>query len=60
MVSDLRLMFNNARHFNEEGSAVYNDALTLEGALKKRLKSLGPYQSGGSGLSRRSSSANVR
>ncbi|KAF7257005.1 hypothetical protein EG68_05957 [Paragonimus skrjabini miyazakii] len=45
MVSDLRLMFNNARHYNEVGSNVYNDAVTLERVVKKRLKSLGPYQS---------------
>ncbi|CAL8082046.1 unnamed protein product [Calicophoron daubneyi] len=47
MVSDLRLMFNNARHFNEEGSQVYNDAVILERVVKRRLKSLGPYQGGG-------------
>ncbi|TPP39754.1 Protein polybromo-1 [Fasciola gigantica] len=44
MVSDLRLMFNNARHYNEEGSRVYNDAMILENVVKRRLKSLGPYQ----------------
>ncbi|CAH8519270.1 unnamed protein product [Dicrocoelium dendriticum] len=44
MVADLRLMFNNARHFNEEGSQVYNDADMLDRAVKRRLKSLGPYQ----------------
>ncbi|OON18820.1 Bromodomain protein, partial [Opisthorchis viverrini] len=44
MVADLRLMFNNARHYNEEGSGVYQDAVTLNKVVTKRLKSFGPYQ----------------
>ncbi|VEL35552.1 unnamed protein product [Protopolystoma xenopodis] len=43
MVADIRLMCNNARHYNEEGSGVYNDAVCLERVVKKKLKSLGPY-----------------
>ena len=42
VVSDLRLMFANAKHYNEEGSQVYKDAETLERILKKKLKNLGP------------------
>jgi protein polybromo-1 len=33
-------MFNNARRYNEEGSLVYNDANTLEKALKLKWKNI--------------------
>uniref|UniRef100_A0A4W3IBU1 Protein polybromo-1 n=1 Tax=Callorhinchus milii TaxID=7868 RepID=A0A4W3IBU1_CALMI len=39
---DLKLMFRNARHYNEEGSQVYNDANILEKMLKEKRKELGP------------------
>ncbi|XP_067854703.1 protein polybromo-1 isoform X6 [Heptranchias perlo] len=39
---DLKLMFRNARHYNEEGSQVYNDANILEKILKEKRKELGP------------------
>nr|CDS33407.1 polybromo 1 [Hymenolepis microstoma] len=52
MVADLRLMFNNARRYNEEDSQVYRDADTLDRVVKKRLKSLGPYASCPQGVPR--------
>uniref|UniRef100_A0A671TY91 Protein polybromo-1 n=1 Tax=Sparus aurata TaxID=8175 RepID=A0A671TY91_SPAAU len=42
MVEDMKLMFRNARHYNEEGSQVYNDADILEKIMKDRRKDLGP------------------
>ncbi|XP_062316377.1 protein polybromo-1 [Osmerus eperlanus] len=42
MVEDLKLMFRNARHYNEEGSQVYNDADILEKLLKDKWRELGP------------------
>uniref|UniRef100_A0A673BGV1 Protein polybromo-1 n=1 Tax=Sphaeramia orbicularis TaxID=375764 RepID=A0A673BGV1_9TELE len=42
MVEDMRLMFRNARHYNEEGSRVYNDADVLEKIMKDRRRDLGP------------------
>lgn len=38
LMSDFDLMFKNARHYNEEGSQVYTDAITLEKALKARWR----------------------
>jgi len=38
-VSDMRLLFQNARTYNSEGSGVYDDAAHLEASL---LKALGP------------------
>ncbi|XP_074169181.1 protein polybromo-1 isoform X16 [Rhinolophus sinicus] len=42
MIEDMKLMFRNARHYNEEGSQVYNDAHILEKLLKDKRKELGP------------------
>uniref|UniRef100_A0A8C7XI45 Protein polybromo-1 n=1 Tax=Oryzias sinensis TaxID=183150 RepID=A0A8C7XI45_9TELE len=42
MMEDMRLMFRNARHYNEEGSQVYNDADILEKILNNKRKELGP------------------
>ncbi|XP_068762895.1 protein polybromo-1 isoform X6 [Struthio camelus] len=42
MIEDMKLMFRNARHYNEEGSQVYNDAHILEKTLKEKRKELGP------------------
>ncbi|CAL9704670.1 unnamed protein product [Knipowitschia caucasica] len=42
MVEDMKLMFRNARHYNEEGSQVYNDADILEKIMKDKRKDLGP------------------
>uniref|UniRef100_A0A0B7AIS6 Protein polybromo-1 n=1 Tax=Arion vulgaris TaxID=1028688 RepID=A0A0B7AIS6_9EUPU len=38
LLSDFELMFNNARHYNEEGSQVYQDANTLDRALRSKWK----------------------
>ena len=37
-VRDFEILFQNARHFNEEGSEIYNDSVTLEKALKKKKR----------------------
>uniref|UniRef100_A0A3Q3A0H8 Protein polybromo-1 n=1 Tax=Kryptolebias marmoratus TaxID=37003 RepID=A0A3Q3A0H8_KRYMA len=42
LIEDMKLMFRNARHYNEEGSQVYNDADVLEKILKEKRKELGP------------------
>ncbi|XP_061640857.1 protein polybromo-1 isoform X3 [Phyllopteryx taeniolatus] len=42
MVEDMKLMFRNARHYNEEGSQVFNDADVLEKIMTDRRKDLGP------------------
>ncbi|XP_044158017.1 protein polybromo-1 isoform X1 [Bufo gargarizans] len=41
MMDDMKLMFRNAWHYNEEGSQVYNDAHVLEKILKEKRKELG-------------------
>ncbi|XP_013864490.1 protein polybromo-1 [Austrofundulus limnaeus] len=42
MVEDMKLMFRNARHYNEEGSQVYNDADILEKIMEDKRRDLGP------------------
>uniref|UniRef100_A0A672NBD7 Protein polybromo-1 n=1 Tax=Sinocyclocheilus grahami TaxID=75366 RepID=A0A672NBD7_SINGR len=42
LMDDIKLMFRNARHYNEEGSQVYNDANILEKMVKDKQKELGP------------------
>ncbi|XP_051997457.1 protein polybromo-1-like isoform X3 [Xyrauchen texanus] len=42
LMDDMKLMFRNARHYNEEGSQVYNDANILEKIVKDKQKELGP------------------
>ncbi|XP_029006637.1 protein polybromo-1-like isoform X4 [Betta splendens] len=42
LMEDMKLMFRNARHYNEEGSQVYNDSDILEKILKDKRKELGP------------------
>ncbi|XP_051528999.1 protein polybromo-1-like isoform X4 [Myxocyprinus asiaticus] len=42
MMEDMKLMFRNARHYNEEGSQVYNDANILEKILREKRRELGP------------------
>ncbi|XP_036370884.1 protein polybromo-1 isoform X2 [Octopus sinensis] len=44
LIADFELMFNNARHYNEEDSQVYHDANTLERVLKNKWKSLLAHQ----------------
>ncbi|XP_054639647.1 polybromo 1, like [Dunckerocampus dactyliophorus] len=41
LMDDMKLMFRNARHYNEEGSQVYNDADILEKILMDKRKDLG-------------------
>uniref|UniRef100_A0A672QK67 Protein polybromo-1 n=1 Tax=Sinocyclocheilus grahami TaxID=75366 RepID=A0A672QK67_SINGR len=42
LINGMKLMFRNARHYNEEGSQVYNDANILEKIVKDKQKELGP------------------
>lgn len=42
-MGDVKLMFNNCRTYNEEGSDIYNDANTLETVLTNKYKELGLY-----------------
>ncbi|XP_055068904.2 polybromo 1, like isoform X2 [Misgurnus anguillicaudatus] len=42
LLEDMKLMFRNARHYNEEGSQVYNDSNILEKIVKDKQKELGP------------------
>uniref|UniRef100_A0A671SC50 Protein polybromo-1 n=1 Tax=Sinocyclocheilus anshuiensis TaxID=1608454 RepID=A0A671SC50_9TELE len=42
LMDGMKLMFRNARHYNEEGSQVYNDANILEKMVKDKQKELGP------------------
>ncbi len=40
-MDDLRLMFNNCRQYNEEGSIIYDDANILERVLLDKARELG-------------------
>ena len=40
-LSDARLMFNNCRRYNEEGSDIYEDANTLEKVLMAKVREMG-------------------
>ncbi|XP_011164312.1 protein polybromo-1 [Solenopsis invicta] len=42
LIQDFKLMFNNCRQYNEEGSLIYEDANTLEKVLMDKIKELGP------------------
>ena len=42
-MTNVKLMFNNCRTYNEEGSDIYNDANTLETVLINKYKELGLY-----------------
>ncbi|TIA92661.1 hypothetical protein E3P81_01412 [Wallemia ichthyophaga] len=42
IVEDMELMFNNAMHFNEEGSEIYNDARELKDIMYELLKMFVP------------------
>ena len=53
LVQDLELMFNNARHYNQETSQVYKDAETLERILKLKLRSFPAIDGFSSGLDKR-------
>ncbi|VVC46092.1 Hypothetical protein CINCED_3A003697 [Cinara cedri] len=45
ILQDFKLMFDNCRQFNEDGSLIYEDANTLEKVLLDRSKELGPVLS---------------
>ncbi|GFO15453.1 polybromo 1 [Plakobranchus ocellatus] len=40
LLSDFELMFNNARHYNEEGSQVFQDANCLDKVLKAKWRQM--------------------
>ncbi|XP_014249170.1 protein polybromo-1 isoform X5 [Cimex lectularius] len=42
ILADFKLMFQNCRKYNEEGSMIYEDALKLEKILMNKVKELGP------------------
>jgi protein polybromo-1 len=41
LITDMKLMFNNCRQYNEEGSDIYHDANTLERILISKAKDMG-------------------
>ncbi|GBO14463.1 Protein polybromo-1, partial [Araneus ventricosus] len=41
LISDFRLMFSNCKHYNEEGSQIYQDAQTLETILNNKIQEMG-------------------
>ena len=43
LLNDFELMLNNALHYNEEGSVVYQDAKKLDLVLKTKWKSMSQY-----------------
>ncbi len=57
MLSDMKLMFGNCRQYNEEGSAIYEDANVLEKVLMSKARELGAVQPGKRG---RRSKSHVR
>ncbi|XP_066590432.1 protein polybromo-1 [Prorops nasuta] len=42
LIQDFKLMFNNCRQYNEEGSLIYEDANILERVLMDKVRELGP------------------
>ncbi|XP_037079374.1 protein polybromo-1-like [Pollicipes pollicipes] len=42
ILQDFKLMFNNCRQYNEEGSVIYDDANVLERVLMSKVRELGP------------------
>ncbi|XP_054286185.1 protein polybromo-1-like isoform X2 [Macrosteles quadrilineatus] len=42
ILSDFKLMFDNCKRYNEEGSMIYDDAIKLQKILMGRVKELGP------------------
>lgn len=37
-IHDFEVLFQNARHYNEEGSEIYDDSVSLEKTLKKKRR----------------------
>lgn len=48
LLSDFELMFNNARHYNEEGSQVYQDADMLDRILRAKWRGMSQSRSSSS------------
>ncbi|GFY58398.1 protein polybromo-1 [Trichonephila inaurata madagascariensis] len=44
LLADFRLMFANCKHYNEEGSQIYQDAETLESVLNNKIQEMGLTQ----------------
>lgn len=44
LLYDFRLMLANCKQYNEDGSMIYKDAVTLENVLNEKLTELGPFQ----------------
>ncbi|XP_071450417.1 protein polybromo-1 isoform X3 [Hetaerina americana] len=44
ITEDFKLMFNNCRQYNEEGSMIYEDANKLESVLMEKVREFGPTQ----------------
>ena len=40
IAKDFEILFANARHFNEEGSQIYEDAVVLEKLMKKKKRAV--------------------
>ncbi|XP_052070858.1 protein polybromo-1-like isoform X2 [Mytilus californianus] len=59
LLTDFELMFNNARRYNEEGSLVYNDANTLQKALKLKWKNICQTNEARKALSKRIEAKNI-
>ncbi|XP_071136787.1 protein polybromo-1-like isoform X8 [Mytilus edulis] len=59
LLTDFELMFNNARRYNEEGSLVYNDANTLQKALKLKWKNICQTNEARKALSKRVEAKNI-
>ncbi|GIY61633.1 protein polybromo-1 [Caerostris extrusa] len=41
LIADFRLMFSNCKHYNEEGSQIYQDAVTLVSVLNNKIQEMG-------------------
>ncbi|PNF18061.1 Protein polybromo-1 [Cryptotermes secundus] len=41
IIADFKLMFNNCRQYNEEGSMIYEDANKLEDVLAEKMREMG-------------------
>ncbi|XP_046634801.1 protein polybromo-1-like isoform X2 [Daphnia pulicaria] len=60
LLDDLRLMFNNCRQYNEEGSVIYEDANMLERVLLDKARELGLALAASAKPKRRSRGPNLQ
>jgi protein polybromo-1 len=60
LLDDLRLMFNNCRQFNEEGSVIYEDANILERVLLDKAREIGLATAASAKPKRRSRGPNLQ